>query len=93
LREGGARLVVHDPTVPRSPGGPGERLNLTWWVAVALSTLDGTQAALWGLGGREGGHPVPPEEVLRILADAARVDLAQAAERAMLRARLTAACS
>jgi serine/threonine-protein kinase RsbW len=30
LREGGARLVVHDPTVPRSPGGTGERLNLTW---------------------------------------------------------------
>src|SRR5262249_12481930 len=26
LREGGARLVVHDPTVPRSPGGTGERL-------------------------------------------------------------------
>jgi hypothetical protein len=30
LREGGARLVVHDRTVPRSPGGTGERLNLTW---------------------------------------------------------------
>jgi hypothetical protein len=92
LREGGARLVVHDPTVPRSPGGPGERLHLTWWVAVALEAVDGTPAALWGLGGREGGHPVPPEEVLRILADAARADLAQAAERAMLRGRLAAAC-
>jgi hypothetical protein len=90
LREGGARLVVHDPTVPRSPGGPGERLHLTWWVAVALEAVDGTPAALWGLGGREGGHPVPPEEVLRILADAARADLAQAAERAMLRGRLAA---
>ncbi len=32
LREGAARLVVHDPSVPRSPGGPGERLSLTWWV-------------------------------------------------------------
>jgi anti-sigma regulatory factor (Ser/Thr protein kinase) len=91
LREGGARLVVHDPTVPRSPGGPGERLNLSWWVAVALEEPDGTPAALWGLGGREGGHPVPPEEVLRILADAARGDLVQPAERALLRGRLATA--
>ena len=36
LREGGARLIVHDPAVPRSPGGTGERLDLTWWVAVPL---------------------------------------------------------
>ena len=92
LREGGARLVVHDPTVPRSPGGTGERLNLTWWVAVALENSERTPAALWGLGGRGGGHPVPPEEVIRILADAARGDLAQPAERAMLRARLAMAC-
>jgi anti-sigma regulatory factor (Ser/Thr protein kinase) len=91
LREGGARLVVHDPTVPRSPGGPGERLNLAWWVAVALEKPDGTPAALWGLGGREGGHPVPPEEVLRILTDAARGDLAHPAERASLRGRLATA--
>jgi anti-sigma regulatory factor (Ser/Thr protein kinase) len=52
LREGGARLVVHDPTVPRSPGGTGERLNLMWWVAVALEKSDGTPAAIWGFGGR-----------------------------------------
>ncbi|HET6871230.1 MAG TPA: ATP-binding protein, partial [Solirubrobacteraceae bacterium] len=45
LREGGARLVVHDPNVPRSPGGTGERLSLVWWVAVALHKPDGTPAA------------------------------------------------
>jgi anti-sigma regulatory factor (Ser/Thr protein kinase) len=92
LREGGVRLVVHDPAIPRSPGGPGERLNLAWWVAVALEKPDGTPAALWGLGGREGGHPIPPKEVIRILADAACVDLAQPTERALLRGRLAAAC-
>lgn len=92
LRESGARLVVHDPTVPRSPGGTGEHLDLTWWIAVALEKSDGTPAALWGLGGRGGGHPVPPEEVIRIFADAARGDLAQPAERAMLRGRLAMAC-
>ena len=91
LHEGGARLVVHDPTVPRSPGGTGERLNLTWWVAVALEKPDGTPAALWGLGGRAGGHPVPSEEVLRIFADAAHHDLAQPAERAVLSGRLAIA--
>ena len=88
LREGGARLVVHDPTVLRSPGGTGERLNLMWWVAVALEKSDGTPAALWGLGGREGGHPVPREEVVGIFADAAHRNLAEPAERAVLRARL-----
>jgi serine/threonine-protein kinase RsbW len=88
LREGGARLVVHDPTVPRSPGGTGERLNLMWWVAVALEKSDGTLTALWGLGGREGGHPVPREEVIGVFADAAHRDLVQPAERALLRARL-----
>jgi hypothetical protein len=92
LREGGARLVVHDPSVPRSPGGPGERLNLTWWVAVALENSDGTPAALWGFGGRVGGRPVPSEAVIRIFAAAARGDLAQPAERAMLRAQLATAC-
>jgi anti-sigma regulatory factor (Ser/Thr protein kinase) len=91
LREGGARLVVHDPTAPRSPGGTGERLNLTWWVAVALATPDGTPGAIWGMGGRGGGHPVPPEDVIRILAEAAAGDLAQPAERALLRARLAPA--
>jgi hypothetical protein len=91
LREGSARLVVHDPTVPRSPGGTGERLNLTWWVSVALEKPDGTRAALWGFGGREGGRPVPPEEVIRTFADAALSDLAQPAARALLRGRLALA--
>jgi anti-sigma regulatory factor (Ser/Thr protein kinase) len=92
LREGGARLVVHDPTVPRSPGGTGERLNLSWWVAVALEKPDRTTSAVWGLGGRGGGHPVPPEEVIRIFADVAPGDLAHPAERALLRGRLATAC-
>ena len=91
LREGGARLVVHDPTVPRSPGGTGERLNLTWWVAVALEQSDATPAAIWGLGGRAGGRPVPREEVISILTDATHHDLARLAERAVLRGRLTVA--
>ncbi len=91
LREGGARLVVHDPTVPRSPGGTGERLNLMWWVAVALEKSDGTPAAIWGLGGRAGGRPVPRAEVIRILTDAAHHDLEQLAERAVLRGRLALA--
>lgn len=88
LREGGARLVVHDPSVPRSPGGPGERLGLTWWVAVPLEGPDGAPAALWGLGGRDGGRPVPSDGVLRALADAAGSDLTQEPRRAALRGRL-----
>jgi serine/threonine-protein kinase RsbW len=91
LRSGGARLVVHDPRVARSPGGPGERLNLAWWVAIRLGQSDGTPAALWGLGGRGGGRDVPSEEIIGILADAARGDLAEPAERAVLRARLATA--
>jgi serine/threonine-protein kinase RsbW len=91
LRDGGARLVVHDPTVSRSPGGTGERLNLMWWVAVALAKSDGTPAAIWGLGGRAGGRPVPSEKVMSILADAAQHDLEQPAERAVLRGRLAVA--
>jgi hypothetical protein len=93
LREGSAHLVVHDPTVPRSPGGTGERLDLTWWVSVALEKSDGTPAALWGFGGREGGRPVPREEVIGIFADAAHRNLVQPAERAVLRARLAMASS
>ena len=93
LRQGGAHLVVHDPTVSRSPGGTGERLNLTWWVAVALEKSDGTPAALWGFGGRDGGRPVPGEEVIGIFADAAHHDLVQPAERALLRGRLVMAGS
>jgi serine/threonine-protein kinase RsbW len=88
LREGGARLVVHDPSVPRSPGGTGERLGLAWWVAVPLEGPDGAPAALWGLGGRDGGRPVPAGAVLHALAEAARSDLTQDAQRAVLRGRL-----
>jgi serine/threonine-protein kinase RsbW len=93
LHQGGARLVVHDPTLPRSPGGTGERLNLTWWVAVPLNDSGGMPAALWGLGGRGQGRSIPSETVIGILSDAARGDLAQPAERAMLRARLANASS
>lgn len=88
MREHGARLVVHDPSVPRSPGGTGEHLGLTWWVAVPLDGLDGTPSALWGLGGREGGRPVPSDEIIRALAEAARVDLTQETHRGALRARI-----
>jgi anti-sigma regulatory factor (Ser/Thr protein kinase) len=90
LREGGARLVVHDPSSPRSPGGPGEQLGLTWWVAVSLRSGDGGPEALWGFGGREHNRDVPPEAVIRKVSDAARGDLAQPAERAILRSQLVA---
>ncbi len=92
LHEGAARLVVHDPSVRRSPGGPGERLGLTWWVAIPVEKPAGTPAALWGLGGRLGGRSVPSEKVIHILADAAGGDLAQPAGRALLRARLATGC-
>ena len=88
LREGGPHLVVHDPSVPRSPGGTGERLALRWWVAVPVEASDGMPAALWGLGGRDGGRAVPSEQVLRALAEAAGTDLTQEAQQAVLRARL-----
>ena len=91
LREGGAQLVVHDPTVPRSPGGTGEHLELMWWVAVPIEGPDRTPSALWGLGGRDGGRPVPSEEVIRTLARAARTELARESQRAALRARLALA--
>lgn len=88
LREGGPQFVVHDPAVPRSPGGTGEILGLEWWVAVPLEGPDGTPAALWGLGGRAGGRPAPPAAILDTLGDAARGDLADEEQRAALRARL-----
>ena len=88
LREGGAQLVIHDPTVPRSPGGSGEKLGLEWWVSVPLEGSDGEPVALWGLGGREGGRPIPSDEILRALYDAGRTDLTQESERDALRARL-----
>jgi anti-sigma regulatory factor (Ser/Thr protein kinase) len=91
LREGGAHLVVHDPTVPRSPGGIGEILGLWWWVAIPLEGPDGAPAAMWGLGGRAGGRASPSPARLDMLADAARGDLGDSAQRAALRARLGAA--
>jgi peptidoglycan hydrolase-like protein with peptidoglycan-binding domain len=88
LREGGAHLVVHDPTVPRSPGGIGEILGLSWWVAIPLEGPTGAPEAMWGLGGRAGGRPAPSPSRLDALRDAARGDLADKAQRAALRARL-----
>ena len=62
LQEGGAQLVVHDPSVPRSPGGSGERLGLAWWVSVPIEGPDGAPVALWasaaataGIRSRRGG--------------------------------------
>lgn len=88
MREGGVRLVVHDPSVPRSPGGTGEQLALRWWVAVPLEACAQQPAALWGLGGRDGGSPVPSEDVVRALADATGLDLSEDARLADLRLRL-----
>ena len=90
LREGGAHLVVHDPAVRRSPGGIGETLGLAWWVAVPLEGRDGAPDAMWGFGGRAGGRPVPSPAILDAIGDAARADLADASQRAALRARLGA---
>jgi anti-sigma regulatory factor (Ser/Thr protein kinase) len=89
LREGGAHLVIHDPTMPRSPGGAGEVLDLEWWVAVPLEGADGAPQALWGIGGRAGGRPIPSPSILDALGDAARGDLADEAQRAALRGRLS----
>jgi serine/threonine-protein kinase RsbW len=88
LREGGPQLVIHDPTVPRSPGGSGEKLGLEWWVSIPLEGRGGELMGLWGLGGREGGRPIPAAEILRALAEAGRTDLAEESQRDALRARL-----
>jgi len=88
LREGGARLVVHDPRVARSPGGTGERLGLAWWVSVPLEGPDEAPTALWGIGGRLGRRPIPSADVMRALAEAGRSDLTQETQQAVLRARL-----
>jgi serine/threonine-protein kinase RsbW len=90
LREGGAHLVVHDPTVPRSPGGIGEILGLSWWVAIPLEGPDGAPEAMWGFGGRVGGRAAPSPARLATLVDAARGDLGDEAQRATLRERLGA---
>jgi anti-sigma regulatory factor (Ser/Thr protein kinase) len=89
LQEGGTRLVVHDPDVPRVPGGTGERLGLQWWASVPIAGPGGEPIALWGLGGREGGRPTPTQDVLYVLAHAGRANLAEPGERTALRARLT----
>jgi serine/threonine-protein kinase RsbW len=91
LREGGPHLVVHDPAVPRSPGGTGEILGLEWWLAVPLEGPAGAPEALWGLGGRAGGRPAPPAAIRDALGDAAHGDLADETQRAALRERLRAA--
>jgi anti-sigma regulatory factor (Ser/Thr protein kinase) len=88
LREGGPHLVVHDPTVPRSPSGIGEVLGLSWWVAIPLEGPDGAPDAMWGLGGRVGGRPAPSPARLATLGSAAQGDFAGEAQRAALRARL-----
>jgi anti-sigma B factor antagonist len=92
LRKGGVQLVTHDPTVPRSPGGTGETLSLSWWVAVPVEQPAGELRALWGLGGRAGGSPVASREVLDILQDASRLDLSEQEPRVALRARLIETC-
>lgn len=91
MREGGARVIVHDSSVPRSVGGTGERLGLTWWVSVPLEGRDGTPTAIWGLGGRRDGRPVPSDAVVDALGDAAQDDLSAEPGRARLRARLALA--
>lgn len=91
LREGGPRLIVHDPSVPRSIGGTGEHLGLVWWISVPLDGPDGEPIALWGLGGRNGGRPVPSDAVIRALAVSAQDDLSAEPGRARLRARLALA--
>lgn len=88
LREGGVRMVVHDPMVARSPGGTGERLDLLWWVAVPIQKPGAAVRALWGLGGRAGGKPMPSAEVLSVLQQASLSDLGQLAAQAQLRSRL-----
>jgi anti-sigma regulatory factor (Ser/Thr protein kinase) len=90
LRDGGPHFVVHDPAVPRSPGGVGEILGLEWWVAVPLEGPDSAPEALWGFGGRAGGRPAPAASILDMLRDAARGDLADETQRAALRERLGA---
>lgn len=91
LRESRPQLVVHDPVVPRSPGGVGEILGLEWWVAVPLGGPDAAPAALWGLGGRAGGRPAPAPAILDTLGAAARGDLTDETQRAALGERLGAA--
>lgn len=70
LHGGGPRLVVHDPTVPRSPVGPGAMLGLGWWLSLPLADTDGVVLGLWGMGGR-GARPVPGEATIELLAEAA----------------------
>jgi hypothetical protein len=52
--------VVHDPGLPPFTRGTGERLQLTWWVAVPLEGSDGAPAALWGSVDAAAAVPFPP---------------------------------
>ncbi len=69
LHGGGPQLVVHDPSVPRSPGGVGTLLDLSWWLSVPLADARGETLGLWGLGGRA-GRPVPEAATIALIAEA-----------------------
>ena len=69
LRGGGPQLVVHDPSVPRSPTGTGHLLGLGWRLAVPLVDASGDVLACWGMGGR-GARPVPDAATLALMAEA-----------------------
>jgi PAS domain S-box-containing protein len=69
LHGAGAQLVLHDPTVPRAPTGPGALLGLGWWLSVPLVAADGKILALWGLGGR-GDRPPPDEATVALISEA-----------------------
>jgi anti-sigma regulatory factor (Ser/Thr protein kinase) len=65
------RLVVHDPSTPRPPGGVGERLGLDWWFAVPLTDPAGLPIGVLGVGGRA-SRPVPVEREQALLIEVAQ---------------------
>lgn len=69
LNGGGSQLVIHDPSVPRAPTGPGALLGLAWWLSVPLTAADGRVLAIWGVGGR-GDRPPPDEATLALMGEA-----------------------
>lgn len=80
------QLVVHDPSVPRAPGGTGERLGLGWWLAVPIASGEQPVLGLLGLGGR-GDRPPPgvaAQRRARALADRVASGLTHAAAQAAL---------